>query len=400
MANRCTDGLRLPSAGCGRRAGNVMVRALRSVNAGAAPVRFVPNQQWLLETVSGQRRGTVAALSRFGLALLEPGYRLAVGLRNFAFNRGWKKVHRAAVPVISLGNLTTGGTGKTPLVAWVARLLREQEVRCAILSRGYKAPAGGDNDESRELGLLLPDVPVLENPDRVAAAAAAVEELEMEALLLDDGFQHRRLARDLDFVTIDATRPFGYGHLLPRGLLREPRGSLRRADAAIITRAGQVSTDALDQLVLTIARYLPRERIAVCETVPVQWLKSDGRTVPLEKLAGQPLLAFCGIGNPPAFFQLLKQAGFRLAGELVWPDHHAFGPADLDSISSAAERCGGTGLACTVKDLVKLNRNRIGDRPLHALAAGLRFREGEAMLRDLIAAAAGKGDTDRSPAEG
>lgn len=349
------------------------------------------NQQWLLETVSGKRRGAGAALTRFGLALLEPGYRLAIALRNFAFDRGWKKAHGAAAPVISVGNLTTGGTGKTPLVAWVARQLRDAGIRCAVLSRGYRAPAGGDNDESRELGLLLPDVPVLENRDRVAAAAMAVEELEMEALLLDDGFQHRRLARDLDLVAIDATRPFGYGHLLPRGLLREPRSSLRRADAAILTRAGQVSTAALDQLVATVARSVPPGRIAICETVPAHWLKSDGQTVALEELSGQPLLAFCGIGNPAAFFQLLRQAGFRVAEELVWPDHHAFAADDFDRLGSAAQSGGATALVCTVKDLVKLNRNRIGGRPLYALAAGLRFREGETMLRALIAAAVSKG---------
>ncbi|HEY1186298.1 MAG TPA: tetraacyldisaccharide 4'-kinase, partial [Gemmata sp.] len=135
-------------------------------------------------------------------------YGLAARTRNALFDRGWKRTHRAPVPVVSVGNLTLGGTGKTPCVEWVARFFREREVQVTILSRGYGS-AGGQNDEALVLEDNLPDVPHLQGADRVALAATAVEELEAELLVLDDGFQHRRLHRDLDIVLIDATRPPG-----------------------------------------------------------------------------------------------------------------------------------------------------------------------------------------------
>ena len=156
--------------------------------------------------------------------------------RNTAYDRGWKSVHRAAVPVISVGNITLGGTGKTPMVEWLARWYRRRDVRVALISRGY-GHAGGINDEGLVLEENLPDVPHLQDPDRVRLADIAVAELETELIILDDGFQHRRLARDLDLVMLDALDPFGLGRLFPRGLLREPVSSLRRASAVILSRA-------------------------------------------------------------------------------------------------------------------------------------------------------------------
>src|SRR5262249_14336937 len=156
-------------------------------------------------------------------------YGLAVRLRNLCYHLGWKRSYRAPVPVVSVGNLTVGGTGKTPCVEYVARYYREHDLRVAILSRGYggssrpPTPSSGRNDEARVLEENLPDVPHLQGADRVALATVAVEELDSEVLVLDDGFQHRRLARNLDVVLVDTTVPWGYGYLLPRGLLREPR---------------------------------------------------------------------------------------------------------------------------------------------------------------------------------
>src|SRR5437870_5928929 len=143
------------------------------------------------------------------------------------YERGWNERRRAPVPVVSVGNLTVGGTGKTPCVEHVARFYRSRGLRVAVLSRGYGA-AAGRNDEAMVLEENLPDVPHLQGPDRAALAFTAVEELESEVLVLDDGFQHRRLARDLDLVLVDATDPWGQGYLFPRGLLRESPASLRR----------------------------------------------------------------------------------------------------------------------------------------------------------------------------
>src|SRR5262249_31189823 len=155
-----------------------------------------------------------------GLCALSVPYGWAVGVRNWLYTRGWKHVARAGVPVVSVGNLTLGGTGKTPCVEYIARFYRDRDVRVAILSRGHRSD-DGCSDEARLLEDNLPDVPHLQGPDRASLAGAAVAELDSEVLILDDGFQHRRLHRDLDIVLIDATAPWGYDYLFPRGLLRE-----------------------------------------------------------------------------------------------------------------------------------------------------------------------------------
>ena len=197
------------------------------------------NEAAFLRLVRGETRGALASASRVALGGASSLYGLAVGSRNLAFYLGWKASHRASVPVVSVGNLTLGGTGKTPMVEWIARWYRARGVRVAILSRGY-GQSGEMNDEGRVLEENLPDVPHLQGADRVDLAGRAVEELESELLVLDDGFQHRRLARDLDVVLLDALDPFGLGRMFPRGLLREPARSLRRAGVVVLSRADLV----------------------------------------------------------------------------------------------------------------------------------------------------------------
>ncbi len=195
-----------------------------------------------LRLISGAARGPMPTLERLALRAASLPYGLAVRLRNAAYRLGWLSSRRVGVPVVSVGNLTAGGTGKTPCVAYVARYYRRLDRCVAILSRGYGG-AGGRNDEALVLEEELPDVPHLQGADRVALAATAIEELESEVLVLDDGFQHRRLARDLDLVLVDATEPWGHGYLLPRGLLREPASALRRAGVVLLTRCDQVPAE-------------------------------------------------------------------------------------------------------------------------------------------------------------
>src|SRR3954470_198255 len=206
-----------------------------------------------LRLIRGESRGLTAGAARAVLGLGAAGYGLAMAARNFAFDRGWRTVHRASVPVVAVGNLTLGGTGKTPMVEYLARWYRARGLRVAILSRGY-GRIDGLNDEGRVLEENLPDVPHLQDRDRAGLARVAVEELESELLILDDGFQHRRLARDLDIVLIDALDPFGLGRLFPRGLLREPLGALRRASLVVLTRADLVSDDAAREIRARVGR--------------------------------------------------------------------------------------------------------------------------------------------------
>ena len=214
-------------------------------------------REHLLALMAGERRGFSAAWQRCGLRLASVPYGWAVAVRNGLFDRGWKSIERAGVPVVSVGNLTVGGTGKTPCVEYIASRLRQWDRRVAILSRGYGSEHG-PNDEALVLEENLPDVPHLQGPDRVALARIAIEELESEVLVLDDGFQHRRLARDLDVVLIDATQPWGFGYLLPRGLLRESPRGLRRAGAVVLTRCDQVDAAALAKLKGEVAKLAPR----------------------------------------------------------------------------------------------------------------------------------------------
>ena len=176
-------------------------------------------------------------MARGGLGLVSLGYRIVIALRNVLFDCGLRKPRRVAVPVISVGNLTTGGTGKTPVVALIVELLVQLERRPAIISRGYRSVDGEANDEKRVLERLCPGIPHEQNRSRFQAAESLLQKSARDIIVMDDGFQHRQLHRDFDIVLIDATNPFGYGSLLPRGLLREPLSALRRADLVLITRA-------------------------------------------------------------------------------------------------------------------------------------------------------------------
>jgi tetraacyldisaccharide 4'-kinase len=195
------------------------------------------NASTFRDIVSGCRGGARAAVARGVLRLAEVPYTAAVNWRNRRFDGPHSAVRRVGVPVVSVGNLTLGGTGKTPMVEWIANWLVQRNVRVAIVSRGYGAAAADKNDEALELEQALAGVPHVQNPDRVAGALTAVERFGVELILLDDGFQHRRLARDLDVVLLDATAPFGFEHVFPRGMLREPVRGLQRADVVCLTRA-------------------------------------------------------------------------------------------------------------------------------------------------------------------
>ncbi|HTN01047.1 MAG TPA: tetraacyldisaccharide 4'-kinase [Planctomycetaceae bacterium] len=306
----------------------------------------------LLEILSGERRGLSAALSRWLLAGLSAPYGAAVSARNLAYDRGWLMSRRAAVPVISVGNLTTGGTGKTPFTAFLARELQSRGLRPGLLSRGYRSLDGAENDEKRVLDRLCPGVPQVQNPDRVAGAERAIREFGCEVLILDDGLQHRRLQRDVEIVLIDALRPWGFGRLLPRGLLREPMSGLRRADLIVITRADQASAARVAELRRKLAEIAP---VPVAEVAfePGRLIDGEGAESPLSSLEGRVCLAFCGIGNPEGFAATLRSAGISAELE-VFPDHHHYTAADFERLRRKAEAIGAAALVTTLKDLVKL----------------------------------------------
>ncbi|MGE0755369.1 MAG: tetraacyldisaccharide 4'-kinase [Pirellulaceae bacterium] len=333
-------------------------------------------RDWL----SGRRRGGTGAAVRCGLRVAALAYGAAIYWRNRRFDRGGIVAERVAVPVISVGNLTVGGTGKTPMVAWLARWFRRHAIRVTLVSRGYGAEAGSCNDEALELEMQLPDVPHLQNPDRVAAARIAIEELDCQVLVLDDAFQHRRIHRDLDLVLIDALVPFGYGYLLPRGLLREPIQSLRRAQVVVLSRADLVDECAREVIRKEVARCAPQAAWVEVAHRPRGLLNARGESADISALRGQRIAAFCGLGNPEGFRRTLQSTGAQLVAFREYPDHFDYRSEDMAQLAAWADALDVDGVICTLKDFVKLRVDRIGRHALRALAIEMEVLHGDAEL--------------------
>lgn len=337
-----------------------------------------------LRLIRGQTRGAWPHVARSGLRLASAVYAAAVSVRNVGFDRGWIPIHRADVPVVSIGNLTLGGTGKTPMVEWVCRWYRRRGLRVAILSRGY-GQAEGLNDEGRVLEENLPDVPHLQGPDRVALAGIATRELESELIVLDDGFQHRRLARDVDIVLLDALEPFGLGYLSPRGLLREPIRSLRRAGVVVLSRADLVPASERAAIRAEAEHRAGPLHWAEARHAPLDLLDSDGIASPIDRLSSQSIGAFCGIGNPEGFRRTLEPLCGELLDLRVFPDHHAYSAEDVGSLERWADGLGANLVLTTQKDLVKLRAGLLGSAPLRALRIGLELVAGGDIMDDVLA---------------
>ena len=378
-------------------------------------------QQTYRKLISSQSGSLGASMLRFLLGIAAFGYSLVVRLRNLLYSNGMLKVHHVDAAVICVGNITTGGTGKTPLVVWLCNLitqnpkLKTQNCKCAILTRGYKARAqenAGFKDEIAILADSCPEAEVIVNPDRVAGATEAIDKHAAKVLIMDDGFQHRRLARDLDIAAIDATQPFGYGKLLPAGLLREPVSSLNRAGAVVITRCDQVTEAQLSELEqklrainsgMVIAKsihaamsvkYPEPTVISAKAGIQKDNKKMDSclrRNDNIEQLKGKKVFAFCGIGNPDAFLNTIKNLGAELAGSKIYDDHYHYTDTSLAEISEQAGDAGADLILTTQKDWTKVISNfksQISDfklpLPFAYLAIEIKFPAGQDKLTALI----------------
>ncbi|MCP4944403.1 MAG: tetraacyldisaccharide 4'-kinase [Planctomycetaceae bacterium] len=323
--------------------------------------------------MSGKRGDPIAMVVRVVLRMASVPYGIVVRRRNHNYDRQVADIQRCDVPVISVGNLTTGGTGKTPIVCLLAKRLRERGLRVAIVSRGYGRGDADANDEAMELHARLPDVPHIQNPDRVAAAQVAVEELEAQIILMDDGFQHRRLHRDLDIVVIDATCPFGFGYQLPRGLLRESMDSLSRADAVLITRCQAVDPTAIESIRQTISTYNAEVPILASNHTPIGLLEYPETNLPLKNINQQKVGVLSAIGNSDAFEHTVRQCGATVQSARHLPDHDPYAPETVASLRDWAKQLGNeiAYIVCTHKDLVKLQTDRLGGKHLVALQIDL-----------------------------
>jgi tetraacyldisaccharide 4'-kinase len=297
---------------------------------------------------------------------LTPFYAAVVRVRAAAFAGGWLKAHRPPVPVISVGNITFGGTGKTPTVIALARELVGVGRRPAVLTRGHgrrgHAPLvvlGPDpeqsvvetGDEPREMARRLPGVPIVVDADRVRGGREAVRR-GADVLILDDGFQHLRIARDLDLVLLDAGDPWGGDRLPPRGRLREPVSALTRASAVLITKVTRRSDEGVAAITDRVRRTAGGLPVLTAELRPTRVRTPDGWQ-PIEVLAGRRVLAFAGLGRPGGFAELLQDAGAEIVGTCWFADHHRYTADELRHIESEAARDAAVPVT-TGKDAVKL----------------------------------------------
>lgn len=332
-------------------------------------------------------------------------YGAVVSLRAALFASGLVRSRRLPVPVLSVGNISVGGSGKTPFVEMLAARLRDRGQRVVIILRGYR---GGSKkptivsdgkvlrceppvaaDEAYLLARHLPGIAVLTGADRYRVGEVALEQVDPSVIILDDGFQHRRFYRDLDIVLVDAINPLGYGRLLPSGLLRESPEAFGRADIVVITHADVARN--LDSAILTIRRYAPSTPIVLAVHRPVSLIDvRSGEDVGLERLTGQRLSAVSGIANPSRFEATLIQLGAVVAAHRAFPDHHRYRPADLEIINEAVRNSGASMVVTTEKDMVKLmclDLAKVG-APLYALSISLELVEGtevlDAMLSRLV----------------
>jgi tetraacyldisaccharide 4'-kinase len=334
------------------------------------------------------------------LAPLAAGFRLGVELRRVAYARGWLETRRLNQPVISIGNLTLGGSGKTPLVAWIARRLLRLGWTPGILTRGYGrasarpfvllAPAAERRADAREIGdepaLLaksLPQVPIVVGRDRYRAGLLAEERFHVDIHLLDDGFQHWALARDVDVVALDVTQELSDGELVPAGRLREPCAALARAHVVILTRTELADPGKLEACVRQIH---PRAAVFHCRTSLRSLLDvRNGRVHPPAAWQGKPVYAFCGIGNPPAFFANLSQWGFSLVGQQPFRDHHVYRVTELLAMLNTAKQSSATALVTTEKDATNLPRQAQGELPILACVTEMEIDRAEVLEQALLA---------------
>lgn len=330
------------------------------------------------------------------LFLVSLPYGWAVRARTFLYSLGLFKTKQLPRPVISVGNITVGGTGKTPLVMALAKGLMERGIPTAILSRGYRGKKGsgplvtdGQNillapeesgDEPFFMASVLKGIPVLIGKDRFKNGEMALERFAVRGFLLDDGFQHLPLYRDFNIVLIDTHVGFGDGHLLPRGVLREPLSHLKRADIFLLTKV--TDSEQCESLDIMLKEIHPACPIFHSHYEPKGLIHPDGKVEPLHLFKGKKVLALSGIANPVYFSSLLRKCGMVVAGEMIFPDHHRYTARDLTSILGKVKEA--DWIVTTEKDMVKLKRLPLDPLPLLSLRIEMKIWEEEDFFKRVM----------------
>lgn len=323
-------------------------------------------------------------------------YGFIIVIRNLFFDIGIFKIHKVNVPVISIGNITAGGTGKTPIVEYLTQYFLEQNHKVAVISRGYKRKTKGTvvvsdgkllihnasecGDEPLQIASKFPEVIVIVDENRYRAAKLAEEKFNCDIILMDDGFQHRNLHRDFDVVVIDVTKPPNKEGLLPSGFKREPLSSLKRADAIIFSRWNdnkKFEIDKFDFCPLTVkAQFLSKRLVNF----------RPGETLDLKSIKGKKVTAFCGIGNPNSFFKTLQEIGAELTAKRAFPDHNFYNQNDLYLIKHDFLDYKPEMIITTEKDTVRLLeiKDIILELPIYYLEIFTHIVEGEKEFLGII----------------
>jgi tetraacyldisaccharide 4'-kinase len=355
----------------------------------------------------GRDRSLKASLLRGLLTVAAWLHRVGLEIYLLPFRLGVRKRTRLPVPVVAIGNLTSGGTGKTPMAALVASRLHSDGRKVVLLSRGHGAAKGKDGprmvsngenvlldpgeagDEPTLLARLLAGVPVVVGKDRRQSGARALSWFAPDVFVLDDALQFWQLERDLDIVLLDAARPFDNGHILPRGLLREPPSHLSRAGVVVLTRADRVEPAALEATRARVQRLAPRADVFTATHAPVAWVRAqDGGLLPTHALAGREVCAFAGIADCGAFVGTVESLGARAVFLRDFGDHHAYTPADVAELAKGSCDAAVT----TEKDLVKVGAlwPHESAPPLYALRIGMKLDDPARFLARVKAAVEGK----------
>lgn len=353
--------------------------------------------------ITAKQPGFFTTLFRILLTPLNWLYGIILWIRNFCFNVGWYKQEKLPCSVISIGNIVVGGTGKTPAVASIARLLRDTDYKVTVLLRGYgrkskkaiSIVSDGENrlctrmesgDEADLLARQLTEIPIVVGKNRYLAGRTSLDQFHSDIIILDDGYQHRQLARDIDILTIDVTQPYGTGALLPIGTLREPISSIQRADIILLTRT-DVPNIQIDDLKNELQKLVPNTPIleSIHQPKSLYWLNHPDNTtntlhsIPINDLKGKSILAICGIGNPTAFVATLEEKGPDKVELMAFPDHHVYTESDHLKIQQQMKLVEAEWIVTTQKDeqkLISLSKQI----PILVLKVELVFTNGEETL--------------------
>ena len=317
------------------------------------------------------------------LRLLSFFYGGAVSIRILFYARGIFRTHSLPCKVVSVGNITLGGTGKTPFVCLLSKMIQAKGFRVAILSRGYKGgvkspfalitdgerilmDAQGAGDEPFLLAEKLRGVPVIVGRERLSSGRYAVDKFQTEVIILDDGFQHLPLKRDLNLLLIDASSPFGNGYLFPRGVLREPLEQISRADAVILTKVGQCANIKI--LKQNLKKILDVHSFFEVDYAPERVrVYGQERSLPPESLKGKKILAFSGLASPESFQNTLLSLEARIVKVEVFADHYWYIQKDIERLWQKAAELNVDALVTTEKDMVRMKDCAVGPIPLWVL---------------------------------